>query len=112
MSELYLQGMKRNARLRAWRSYGVPLTGGWQHDEPSVLLLGCSVCGFEKKRELPSDASGERLQRLMRLSELGAVRTLMIEGIARSACPHLAPLLGGDPPEVRAIHELELLASE
>jgi hypothetical protein len=104
--------MRRNAGLRAWRSYGVPLTGGWQRDEPSVLLLGCSVCGVEDKRVLPSDATGERLQRLMRLSEIGAARTLLIEEIGRPACPHLAPLLGEDPPEVRAMHELELLAGE
>jgi hypothetical protein len=32
--------------------------------------------------------------------------------IKDSKCPHLAPLLGDDPPEVRDLTALELLAGE
>jgi hypothetical protein len=42
--------------------------------------------------------------------ELDAVWGRALSDLRRDPCPHLAPLLGEDPPEVRAIYELELLA--
>src|SRR5688572_22910454 len=38
---------QRNARLRAWRALGVPVTGGWLYWAGGgfTFLAGCAVCG-------------------------------------------------------------------
>jgi hypothetical protein len=112
-SDLLLELQKRNARLRAWRAYGVPIEGGW---EPlkflghHVLTLRCGDCGRGDWFARPPDATRHQVRRaeVILLDKLSDPKG---DG-SYTGCPHLAPLLGDDPPEVQAIAELELLAGE
>src|SRR5687767_11872906 len=121
MADLHLELLRRNARLRAWHAYGLPVEGGWRsegHDEGAILYLDlvCRRCGAGR-------SLGARMTAL-----LAEVERHLLEGLSREeplrgnppypparmrqACSHLAPLLGEDPPGVRALFELELLAGE
>src|SRR5688572_11463890 len=90
--------VQRNARLRAWQSLGVPVTGGWLYWAGGgfTFLAGCGACGaIIQPRVL---TPGEPLTPAEAERDAGV------------PCPHLAPLLGEDSPEVLAVTELELLA--
>jgi hypothetical protein len=105
---LHLELQKRNARLRAFRALGVPVEGGWQPapDGRLLLQLRCLTCGgpphqtftglerFAVKARGPHGIEGQLIRAIQRLTR----------------CPHLAPLLQPDPPELAALLDLELLA--
>jgi hypothetical protein len=121
MTSLELELLRRNARLRAWRAYGVPVEGGWQLDLPGTtpralwcdLKLGCGVCN-RRGQSQSVNALGRHAEGL--LTALAAAERQALSRWWRSGwvavCSHLAPLLGVDPPEVLAILELELLGGE
>ena len=99
----------RNARFRAWRAYGVPVAGGWHPKaEPAIALallgLSCLRCNRTTTEYAPCFPMDLRIREEM---ERRCVRAL-----AGMGCPHLAPLLGDDPPEVVALTKLELLAGD
>jgi hypothetical protein len=98
-ADLALEIHRRNARLRAWRAYGVPVEGGW---EGTGLMLRCGVCLGPWR--------GVKLSGHVRTQHLAWQEVQLVRAMRRRDCPHLAPLLGDDPPEVTAIAELELLA--
>jgi hypothetical protein len=114
MADLQLELLRRNARLRAWRAVGVPVEGGWVHgagvyryagEHPLVLLtLRCGSCGQYSARAAKAPTPFYAMPEALRRCE-----SYHLQGYA---CPHLAPLLGDDPPEVLAILELELLAGD
>lgn len=102
---LALELHRRNALLRAWRAYGVPVEGAWERKEaPNPLAelwrleVACSDCG----QSLPGtqiSSSGLCTPEEQKAS------------VIRFACPHLSPLLApSPPPEVMAIAELELFS--
>jgi hypothetical protein len=106
-ASLHLELLRRNARLRAFRALGVPIVGGWRYvgrmslrDDPfgrewAQWWARCGAC-----------ASGERD---ILLSDPEALEIYEEEqGVPR--CPHLAPLLQPDPPELAALLDLEILA--
>jgi hypothetical protein len=103
---LPLEIARRNARLRAYRALGVPVEGEWRPPPPGGSLasiqMGCTSCGYSTLKLAQFDL--ERTER-------NAI-SLPIPGGRRARCEHLAPLLGEDSPEVRAIYELELLAGD
>jgi hypothetical protein len=102
----------RNARLRAWRAYGVPVEGEWRFvaGRPyfGVLDLGCAVCLSDARNYASAAGAKSRAEIAARLAnaerELFAFRQLL--------CAHLTPLLGADPPEVLELTKLELLAGD
>jgi hypothetical protein len=100
-ADLALELHRRNARLRAWRAYGVPLgASGWRRwGNRWLLVVGCDTCDTQFGNHVLG----------LGLNEFKTPKALEREVLLRS-CPHLAPLLGDDPPEVTAIAELELLA--
>lgn len=100
MPDLAAELLRRNARLRAWREYGVPVEGGWKEVGSRSLVarlwlnVNCGACGAYYWERLMECSGGWRH-----------------EGPGRAnPCPHLAPLLGEDPPEVEQLTALELLA--
>jgi hypothetical protein len=98
--DLALALLRRNARLRAWRAYGVPVEGGWEEWSDGGVWdfrVRCLACGG-------THTAGLIFEAVLAAEERAIKRHLL------SGCPHLAPLLGDDPPEVTAIAELELLA--
>jgi hypothetical protein len=104
---------QRNARFRAWRTYGVPIAPGEvlvyrNYDGTRLLLdaeLSCTACN------LPS--AGHRDLRGAPREELAAAdRAAVEELVMDNGCSHLAPLLGEDPPEVVELTKLELLAGD
>jgi hypothetical protein len=107
LADLHLELLRRNARLRAWRAYGIPVEGGWtlsEEDLPPLLALSCRECGAWLQTCPPR-------RTLRQTADIFREESRAITGSLRSqGCPHLAPLLGADPPEVKAIAELELLA--
>jgi hypothetical protein len=98
-SSLALAIHARNARLRAWKGAGVRLLGGWvQRGRLLAFDLKCVPCRRWYQGEVGRDTHLPDAERsILRRSTL-------------DVCPHLAPLLDPDPPEVVAITELELLA--
>jgi hypothetical protein len=112
----------RNARLRAWHTYGVPIAGGWavEPDGEPRLWLRCTTCGWEALGIISLGKLSGGLSRgeVLETEEAGVLRrgAVRVGGILRvaerSPCEHLAPLLFTDPPEVRALTRLELLAGE
>jgi hypothetical protein len=117
---LDLEIARRNARFRAWRAYGLAFEGGWelvrvrQHSpgwtsppNPGAMLdLRCGECGRHHKTLAPSpDITSHPWGR-----NLDAALAEVLNGLYRAGCSHLSPLLGEDPPEVRAIWEMEILS--
>jgi hypothetical protein len=98
----------RNARLKAWRGdwprgQGVPVEGGWEaHPTYGILLIRCAAC-----------PSSEMLGRWRKFFVFSAKSLEEVEselaGVVRRNCPHLAPLLGEDPPWVAAAIPLAVL---
>jgi hypothetical protein len=112
---LDLEIARRNARFRAWRAYGLAFEGGWytypseRHGYSARLDLRCLAClrlvrsRFVHKGNPPSV--------LQRREEDATDTASGRAGIPlRGYCSHLSPLLGEDPPEVRAIWEMEILS--
>jgi hypothetical protein len=99
---LYAEILRRNARLRAWAAFGLPVEGRWDNDDGAwQLALKCRSCGSLDYRvyiPIPGRAVAEALA----IAERGAVEV--------KPCAHLAPLLTEDPEEVRGLTALELLA--
>jgi hypothetical protein len=86
----------------------VPVEGGWDlYEGYPYVTLRCAVCLDGTALDLADDYTPvepwESADPYVQ-TEREAVR-----GFSH-ACPHLAPLLLPDPPEVKAIAELELLA--
>lgn len=102
MSDLSAEVLRRNARLRAFRSFGVPVEGGWQaHGYGATLQILCSIC---RKRITPTTLEDGRTPEVLR-------RILWVERFCLlGSCSHLAPLAGEDPPDLAALIALELLA--
>jgi hypothetical protein len=113
--DLELELLRRNARFRAWRAYGVPVEVRWEvaperWRPPRTLLLHIAC------------TAGCRLPRYpYAVYSLGWVysgadsfaqteRSVLSARQGDRFCPHIAPLFGEDPPEVQALIELELLA--
>jgi hypothetical protein len=105
---------QRNARLRAWRACGVPVEGGWRPGDPQRdfarprLTLRCGSCGGEPLTR----GMGSRMPLATVLANLNDHERASVEEWLGRGCPHLAPLLGEDPPEVQALTTLELLAGD
>lgn len=100
--DMHLEAAYRNARLRAWCVYGVPVYGGWEPfgEVTWLFAIGCSDCGRLLAQQLFTPghyANGKSPAEIER-------------NVAY--CDHLAPLLGEDPPEVVALNKLELLAGD
>jgi hypothetical protein len=127
MASLEAELAYRNARLRAWRVYGVPLDGAWAlkasgerpwADGPFTiagveciwLYLYCDFCG-----QVPSgcgqlvtpDWLAEQPDGTLARLEKGLTNNAVARG-----CTHLTPLLSEDPPEVLELTKLELLAGD
>jgi hypothetical protein len=102
MNGFELALLRRNARLRAWRSYGVPIEGGWELHWSGLawVRLSCQRCQ-DRRLEQPGHTS----------RGLAAAEAIALRRAAAQGCPHLAPLLEEDPLEVQAITELELLGN-
>jgi hypothetical protein len=102
-ADLHLELQKRNARLRAFRALGVPVEGGWERQDrrgETLLEIRCSVCGGDWRGRYRARSRAQVLY-----DEKTTVRRIVEDG-----CPHLAPLLQPDPPELAALLDLELLA--
>lgn len=106
MIDLDLVILRRNARLRAWAAYGVPVEGGWHFRGPGdywhklrVWCLACRASGSMQETALDSSDSLEHMLDSERWAWLGVF-----------GCAHLQPLLGEDPPEIAELIKLELLA--
>jgi hypothetical protein len=106
MSELALY--HRNARLRAWRDYGVPVEARWApRDEASATLhFSCARCFLGEENVHSWRVLREDIPLEEALADWEKEALLRL---ARRGCSHLAVLLGPEPAEVRAIWELELL---
>jgi hypothetical protein len=92
----------RNARFRAWRERGVPIEGEWAVDKNGLAIawLSCARCP-----ELVGNAAVTRGASQLAFREKQIIQLLLDDG-----CPHLAPLLDKDPPEIRA--QIDRLASK
>jgi hypothetical protein len=114
LAALQLELIRRNARFRAWRAYGLPAAGHWRLAESGLVVgsLRCHACQEQVSYAYdPSqwgDAEGVDWQNLLAEGE----RTLVSKLSRYKGCWHLRPLLTADPPEVRAITELELLSGD
>ena len=100
--------VRRNARFRAWREQGVPVSGGWQgakawQGEKDWIVVRLSLtCGvWNCFSTVPSRIADS--PEGMVLAEHNAIE----EHTKR--CLGLQRLLGPDPPEVKAVAELLLL---
>jgi hypothetical protein len=111
VADLALELARRNARLRAWRGMGVPVRGGWNHSlfvpRQAFLAAGCESCDANVGGNVHA---GERWTAGYTRGRLKAVERREFDRLRRLGCPHLAPLLLPDPPELAALYELELLA--
>jgi hypothetical protein len=104
---------RRNARLRAWREYGVPVAGGWIICEREKrgrnhwidLKIFCRTCD---QRGAGYSINLEGLA----WPELSAAIVAAERYEILQVCTHLAPLLGAEPPEVVELTHLELLAGD
>jgi hypothetical protein len=113
MAELDAALALRNARLRAWYTHGVSVEGGWRWEAradevPRRLgfVVRCQNCGQTGSASL-------RAYRLRRASARGLVlRERAALARLLTACSYLHPLLGPEPPELRELLGLELLAGE
>ena len=107
MAELAAELALRNARLRAWRVYGVPVLGGWTVFGPergALLELRCGPCNRAVNGFLEGLFVHSCFDLPWALRSTERVKTLEL------GCPQLAPLLGEDPREVLELTKLELLA--
>ncbi len=115
MTELERAVVRRNARLKAWAEYGVPVAAAWGYlsvARPGFRLAfeaycraeGCGGCNSGTISEVPAQTVS--LERRMELAERYFLRFVL--GPDQN-CTHLAPLLGPEPPEVSALIPLLLL---
>jgi hypothetical protein len=100
--------LRCNARLRAWRAYGLPLHGRWQllgdpaRPHPLIRVgLHCEACGAIAGGAL--DFSGELGFTTGEEAERGLVEQLLAKG-----CSHAAPMLAPMPEAVLALYTREL----
>ncbi len=102
--------MTRNALLRAWQAYGVPIgftKGGWGPDSDGLpgtvsIFLFCARCASGYTGWVGSPVTSENL---------AAEERLVINALASHVnCKHLEAMRYGIPKEVLDIAELELLA--
>jgi hypothetical protein len=101
---------RRNARLRAWKAYGLPLTARWEEWKGEWrVITRCERCGRATLGYLAEHLVPEYgYEKALALGEEVAF-TDMIE---EYRCPHLAPILEDDPQALQELTVLELLASE
>lgn len=109
-SRFALEVARRNARLRAWRAYGLPVEGAWaQAPSGYQLQLACGRCLASAQALISSlllsTADLSTFTRALPEYERHTLRRLEGKG-----CAELAPLRGGDPAAVREIWALELLS--
>ena len=105
MPDFSLELARRNARLRAFRAVGVPISGGWERaPEGYRIALFCDACGY-----FASEKLWPRFRARLEWQESLMLRGLDPYGMG-PCCAHLGPLLDGDPAEVVEITALELLA--
>jgi hypothetical protein len=111
VKDYQLELQRRNARLRAFRAYGIPVEGGWSGIRFSAR---CATCNQGVARDLPSARPFAYLKKLgippERLRTVEATEGEVIAELVLRGCPHLSPLLDPEPKEVLAIWELELLS--
>jgi hypothetical protein len=113
MADLAVGLAYRNARLRAWRAYGVPIEGGWRSAPRRRVVvasaeLRCAVCGERDDTFLTRNEEPAKYLVMLARSEADSLRWI----VAERRCSHLAPLLGEDPPEIIGLTQLELLAGD
>jgi hypothetical protein len=106
---------RRNARPRAWRAHGMPLTARWETRFQHLSASFTARCDTRGREARTSLAEGDAAQvfdipGLVRALEGQAVHRIIRDGVR--PCPYLAPLLGEDPPEVVEITELEPFPGE
>ncbi len=110
--ELDLKLAKRNARFRAWVAHGLPISGGWRLTPGAsrgvaLLEIACRDCacfssiGFH---------AGEDLRLVEEVALMHCDNDTHFREGPHDPCRHIRRLRGEDPPEVKAICELELLA--
>jgi hypothetical protein len=113
----------RNARLRAWKASGVPVSGGWvlvqrppevwvdtrtgeaKESRPNpytLLLLQCGACGAKR---------ADRYQGTLVAEDLSVVERSFLRDLSADGCTHLNPLLLPDPEAVVALTALEMLST-
>jgi hypothetical protein len=94
---------QRNVRLRAWKTWGLPLTGGWMYGlRALVFQLTCLTCGSQKTGQ-----TGPMPEMLLLVEQRVLSRL-----ISETGCVHLVAFGGPEPDEFKAIYELELLSGE
>ena len=98
---------RRNARLKAFADLGVPVEGQWEICTAFLLLakvtLRCVTCDRYKFTYTTLREAREcGLPVALSLDE-----KVCVEGLWRDYfCPHLAPLLAPDPPELETLAAL------
>jgi hypothetical protein len=106
MTPLEAAVRRRNARLQAWRDYGLPVEGGWTLEGllRLHLRLNCEVCDI-REREVTVHFPD------FMTDNVSYIRFFFSrwEGVLSPGCPHLAPLNGDDPEEVQALTACGLL---
>lgn len=105
---------RSNARIRAWKAYGLPIEGcGWAWDAAwYAFMLQCLTCNTEF-RWTPTSLGGFGVEGWGENAPRAAVDRAVAAAqryVFRKVCDHVRPLLGPDPAEVIEITRLELLA--
>jgi hypothetical protein len=106
----------RKARLRAWKARGVPVGSEWkwwfyQGKWDLELQIWCEACS-NASSFTTGDHSWVAWTGLPEVERQVIERVIARESSGDEPCPHLAPLLGDDPPEVVELMNRELLASD
>jgi hypothetical protein len=109
LAALDIEISARNARLRAIRAAGSPLSGRWERAGAEWrLALFCTAC---RKVTLGYLAPNLARERGVRAALEGGERVAARDMRAEYRCPHADPLLADeDSEEVRRLTALELLA--
>jgi hypothetical protein len=116
MSPLERAIVLRNARLRAWRDFGVPVLGEWRKDGGAVALrVACEACGRgtigrQSLSRLAGGDSSPSWYRVLAEEEQDAFRCAPFPAPRlNNCCPHLFPMCDHDPPDFAAFVALALL---
>jgi hypothetical protein len=117
MSPLERAIAQRNARLRAWRDFGVPVRGGWRSLTMSARSAGvefaveCEVCGWREGEFRIVDHGPEWTAVLTEQEQdvLSGAHAGAVHQYPAHCCGHLEPMRGPDPENFAAFVALALL---
>jgi hypothetical protein len=116
----FLRGISiRNARFRAWKTYGVPVMAEWWYDSQSLssdvwkVYVKCVLCDVEIFSGLPYELRHldvEQLKDYDKISQLlGKMEKYLVDELISGGCRHLIPLTVCDPEELDRLIGFELL---